>query len=258
MRNWFYCLLIGFVLVIACTPVKKSQLSTASGRVHIPFESDSNQTVSYAEAIQAYTALAAQYPKHCRLTVAGMTDIGKPLHLFLLSPSGIFEPKEAAKQEKLTVLVNNGIHPGEPEGIDASILFARDILESDSLMAAYQDLVMLIIPVYNVDGCLNRSAYSRANQNGPELHGFRGNARNLDLNRDFIKCDSENARSFTSLFQSWQPDVLIDNHTSNGADYQHVITMLPTHHAKLAPVQADLLKQEFLPFLYSGKLQLVA
>ncbi len=218
----------------------------------IPFERDTNQTCTWQEAIQAYEQMAAGYPQFCQLRVAGKSDGGHPIHLFVLSSGGLFKSLDAgAKARASVILINNGIHPGEPEGIDASILFARKVLTDTTLQRRYRNLVFLIIPIYNVDGARNRGAFSRANQNGPASYGFRGNARNLDLNRDFIKCDSENARSFTRIFQEWQPDLLIDNHTSNGADYQYTMTLLATLSAKLAPAQARLLDQSFLPFLYT-------
>ncbi|MEL6845139.1 MAG: hypothetical protein AAFP02_18180, partial [Bacteroidota bacterium] len=108
------------------------------------------------------------------------------------------------------------------------------------------------IPMYNLGGVLNRNSHTRTNQNGPESYGFRGNARHLDLNRDFIKADSKNAQSFNQLFNYWQPDVMIDNHTSNGADYQYTITLIATQHNKLNPILADYMNKTMLPALYSG------
>ena len=70
---------------------------------------------------------------------------------------------------------------------------------------------------------LNRNSTTRTNQNGPESYGFRGNARNYDLNRDFIKSDTKNAKTFAQIFHLVQPDVFIDNHVSNGADYQYIL-----------------------------------
>ena len=113
-----------------------------------------------------------------------------------------------------------------------------------------ENLVIIVIPIYNIGGALNRNSTTRANQNGPESYGFRGNAQNLDLNRDFIKCDSKNARTFNQIFTEWQPDVFIDNHTSNGADYQYTLTLIPTQHNKLDPNLAAYLYDEMLPRLY--------
>ncbi|MBK1441728.1 hypothetical protein JHJ32_17140 [Parapedobacter sp. ISTM3] len=194
------------------------------------FERDSNTTATYNEVIAFYQSLDTKY-QTCTLLTCGLTDSGKPLHLFVISKDEQFDPQKLHQQDKTIILINNGIHPGEPEGIDASMMLARDLLAQNSLPA---NAVLCIIPVYNIAGMLNRGT-SRANQNGPESYGFRGNARNYDLNRDFLKTDSRNARSFQEIFHVWQPDVFMDTHTSNGADYQYVMTLIDTQVDKLHP-----------------------
>lgn len=99
--------------------------------------------------------------------------------------------------------------------------------------------VIIIIPVYNISGMLNRTSYSRANQNGPESYGFRGTAQNYDLNRDFVKCDSYETQTFTEIFRTWQPEIFVDTHVSNGADYQYTMTLIPTQPDKLQPILAS-------------------
>lgn len=214
-----------------------------------PFEKDSQQTATYSEIIAFYQQLDKISP-YIQLQESGTTDIGKPLHTVVLSTSKIFTAEKARAQGKTVLFINNGIHPGEPEGIDATMMLLRDYATDVSLRKQIENLVVVAIPVYNVDGCLNRGSYSRANQNGPASYGFRGNAKNLDLNRDFIKCDSKNAQSFNQIFAYWKPDVFMDNHTSNGADYQYTMTLIASQHNKL---QADLgtyLHSTFMPSLF--------
>jgi hypothetical protein len=190
-----------------------------------------NKSPEYNQIIQYYKQLADSFP-NARLIEMGKTDIGKPLHLFVINYNSFSSIEEIQNSGKVFLLINNGIHPGEPDGINASILFAREILkEKDSKFL--QNCVIGIIPVYNVDGCLNRGKFSRANQDGPEEYGFRGNARNLDLNRDFIKMDSENAKSFAKIFHAFNPHLLIDTHVSNGADYQYTMTFITSQISKL-------------------------
>src|SRR5690606_18846330 len=98
----------------------------------------------------------------------------------------------------------------------------------------------------------NRSPFYRVDQNGPAEFGSRGNAQNLDLNRDYIKADSKNARSFTEIFHDLDPDVFVDNHVSNGADYQHVMSLLTSQHNKLGGEMGKFLKQVFEPALYES------
>lgn len=147
-------------------------------------------------------------------------------------------------------MINNGIHPGEPDGIDASMMLLRNL--ATGKLKAPSNVVLGIIPVYNIGGSLNRSSFSRVNQNGPESYGFRGNAQNLDLNRDFIKNDSRNAKAFATIFHYLNPDILVDNHVSDGADYQHTMTLLTSQHNKLGPVMGAYLHDIFEPSLYKS------
>ncbi len=145
-----------------------------------PFElsKDKNYTATYTEVIAYYKKLAAANPQ-MRLFNYGTTDIGKPLTLVVLSRDKVFDPALIKKQNKRVLLINNGIHPGEPEGIDASMMFARDLLKKNALP---KNLVICMIALYNIDGSMNRG-WSRVSQNGPRAYGFRGNYRNLDLLR---------------------------------------------------------------------------
>ncbi|MCH5715439.1 M14 family metallopeptidase [Niabella hibiscisoli] len=180
----------------------------------------------------------------------GMTDAGLPLHLVTISDDGVNNYLQIRKEKRLVILINNGIHPGEPDGIDASMLLAAAIAKGKLKLP--NGIVLAIIPVYNIGGCLNRSAHYRIDQNGPEAFGFRGNAQNLDLNRDFIKADAKEALSFAQIFHLTDPAILIDNHVSNGADYQHVMTLLTSQHNKLGGEMGKYLNEVMEPALYSS------
>ncbi|MGN7987588.1 M14 family metallopeptidase [Pedobacter sp. 22226] len=214
-----------------------------------PFElSGKTETTTYTAAISYYENLAKNYPE-AKLLVYGNTDFGKPLHVLVLSRDRIFDPAQIRQQNKRILLINNGIHPGEPEGVDASMMLARDLLKAGKLP---KDVVICIIPLYNIDGSFNRTGTSRANQNGPLAYGFRGNSKNLDLNRDFIKTDSKNSAAFQLIFNTWQPEIFVDTHTSNGADYQYVMTLIPTQKDKLNPILSGYLTQTLVPDLYTA------
>jgi hypothetical protein len=213
-----------------------------------PYElGDKNQTATYDEAIAFYKKLVKTAPQ-AKLFSYGSTDFGKPLHVLVLSKYKVFDPAEIRKSNKRILLINNGIHPGEPEGIDASMMLARDLLKGNRLP---EDVVICIIPIYNIDGAFNRSNTSRANQNGPEAYGFRGNSKNYDLNRDFIKTDSKNSATFQQIFNLWQPEIFVDTHTSNGADYQYTMTLIPTQKDKLNPILSGYLTKTMVPSLYA-------
>jgi len=223
-------------------------LSLTTFAQQTPYElSNKNQTATYNEAISFYKELAAKYPQ-AKFLSYGNTDFGKPLNLLVLSKNKVFDPVAIRKSDRRVLLINNGIHPGEPEGIDASMMLARDLLKTNRLP---DNVVICIIPIYNIDGSFNRSSTSRANQNGPESYGFRGNSKNYDLNRDFIKTDSKNSAAFQQIFTTWQPEIFVDTHTSDGADYQYTMTLIPTQKDKLNPILSAYLTKNMVPALYS-------
>jgi Zinc carboxypeptidase len=211
-------------------------------------KSKGRQTPEYAEIIEYYKLLDAR-SKNIILKQMGPTDAGFPLHVVLYSNDGRFNVQQWHLTNKVVILINNGIHPGEPDGIDASMLLLRDIVTKKKKIP--DNVVLAVIPVYNIGGCLNRSPFYRVDQDGPEAFGARGNSQNLDLNRDFIKADSKEARSFAKLFQYINPDVFVDNHVSNGADYQHIITLICSQHNKLGGALGEFMNKKFEPGLYA-------
>jgi hypothetical protein len=188
-----------------------------------------NQTATYEETLLFFQTLATSH-KSVTLTSKGNSDQGNPMHLVLFDASEKTTEKQLNKNKQV-LLINNLIHPGEPDGNDATQQLLRDLAEKR--IKVPENLIIACIPIYSVGGTLNRNAHSRANQNGPEAYGFRGNARNFDLNRDFIKNDTQNSKAFAEIYHWLQPIVFIDNHVSNGADYQYTFTYIQTQHQKL-------------------------
>jgi len=210
--------------------------------------SNGAQTPTYPRIIDWWKKLDA-LSAQVRLETRGETDAGFPLHLVVVSADGKTDWSSIKRSGKRIILINNGIHPGEPDGIDASMLLLRDIVSRKIDLPS--NVVLAIIPVYNIGGAINRSENYRPDQNGPASFGSRGNSQNLDLNRDFIKCDSKEALSFVRLFRDLDPDVFIDNHVSNGADYQHVMTLLTTQYDKLGGSMGAYLREKFEPAIYA-------
>ncbi|MGH1386241.1 M14 family metallopeptidase [Kordia sp.] len=242
MKKILFCCCVS--LFFACSSEKKDTKTTYDFTT-IFEKSGGTQTPTYSEVISYYTALADAY-NEIHLETIGNTDAGKPLHLVTFNPDGKFD-FENIRKEKTILLVNNGIHPGESDGIDATMMLMRDL--ANGKKEAPKNVVIAAIPVYNVGGSLNRNSGTRANQNGPEAYGFRGNAQNYDLNRDFIKSDTRNAKAFAEIFHKVQPDVFVDNHVSNGADYQYTLTHLFTQHNKLGHEAGAFLHNTMMPDL---------
>ena len=209
-------------------------------------KSDGKETATYAECIDYYTRLSQNSPR-VNWVEYGTSDIGKPIHLAVITDGKDFRPNVLRKKGKLTLMINNAIHPGEPCGVDASMMLARELAFREEYAPLLEHVNVIIVPMFNIGGALNRNSHSRANQMGPVSYGFRGNAKNLDLNRDFIKMDSKNAKTFVKIFREWMPDVFIDTHTSNGADYQYTMTLITTQRDKLQPDMSTYMIDQMMP-----------
>ncbi|MFN2262178.1 MAG: M14 family metallopeptidase [Psychroflexus sp.] len=240
---WKYSLLFTFCLILfSCqNETKESETNATDDKeftLKTAFEkSNGYSTSTYDEVIQFYEKLDEEFSS-ISFQEYYKTDVGKALKLVKFS-------NENSGDSPLKILINNGIHPGEPDGIDASMLLFRALAKGDYKIP--DNVEIYAIPIYNVGGALNRNSHSRTNQKGPAEYGFRGNAKNLDLNRDFIKSDSKNSKAFSEIYHDINPDVFVDTHVSNGADYQYTLTHLFTQHDKLGGNLGEFLIQTFRP-----------
>jgi len=242
MKNTLWLSFV-FLLLISCNKSKKETNYDFTTK----FEAAKGlETATYKETITFYKQLADTYAS-VAIYQMDETDSGKPLHLVTFNPNRTFETEFSDERKQNILLINNGIHPGESDGIDATMMLIRDLAQNK--IPTPQNTIIAVIPVYNIGGALNRNTTSRTNQNGPKEYGFRGNARNYDLNRDFIKSDTKNARAFTKIFRMIKPNLFIDNHVSNGADYQYTLTHLFTQHNKLGGDLGKYLNESFMPEL---------
>ncbi|QYF94905.1 peptidase M14 [Massilia sp. PAMC28688] len=223
-----------------------------SNELRTPYEQgNKNQTTTWEDCIAWYENLARLYPQVLNFSVIGTSDCGLPIHAGVVTADGVFARETLKAAGRPVFFNNNGIHPGEPEGVDACMALVRDFCTQPERLAALGKTVFLFVPMYNVDGSINRANTSRVNQDGPEQFGFRGNARHLDLNRDFIKCDTLNAQTFNKFFTAWDPDVMVDTHTSNGADYPYTMTLIHTQTDKLGGALGAYLQDTMLPHMFA-------
>lgn len=248
-------LLVMFAMLVV-TVKGFTQVSTPSDPL---VREDDNRTPTWEETLSVFASLAESCER-AHLIEVGKSDVGRPIHAFVLTSANHevldLEGLSAIRQgsrAKLGLLINNAIHPGEPCGVDASVAFIRELIaDEDALRTTLEKVDIAVIPMYNVGGALNRNCCTRTNQDGPEAYGFRGNARNLDLNRDFIKMDSRNALAFVDLFHSFSPHVMIDTHTTNGADYPYEMTLISTQPDKSGPVLGAFIREKMEPELYAA------
>ena len=204
-------------------------------------------TPNYDETIKYFKALERNSP-FIKLIPFGKTAQERTLYICVVSKEKAFTPAKAKKINKPIILIQNGIHSGEIEGKDASMILLREILITKEKFNLIDNVTLLIIPVFNADGHERRSPFNRINQNGPTEMGWRTTAQNYNLNRDYMKSDSPEIQSWLKLFNQWLPDFFVDSHTTDGADYQYTITYGIEKYRNLPPKTAQFVKEKFIPF----------
>jgi murein tripeptide amidase MpaA len=206
-------------------------------------------TPRYDETIAWLRRLAAAAPRQVKLEAFGKSGQGRDLWAVVVSRDGVFDPAAVRGASRPVVLIQNAIHAGEMDGKDASLALLREIVITKSLARLIEPAVLVVIPVYNVDGHERVGRYNRINQNGPEEMGWRTTGVNLNLNRDYMKADTVEARAFLRLFERWRPDLLVDNHVSDGADYQYDTTYKFNDGPSLFPALSEWIVKRLEPYL---------
>src|SRR5262245_63933004 len=212
-------------------------------------ESDYKTTPRYAETMAYVRRLAAAAPRQLRLDTFGTSGEGRSLVIVVASRNGLFDPAALHRAGRPIVLVQNAIHAGEMDGKDASLALLRDIVVTKTKAALLEKAVLIVIPIYNADGHERVSTYNRINQDGPRETGWRTQARNLNLNRDYMKADAPETRAFLKLWNRWLPDLFVDTHVTDGADFQYDTTYAIDTGPDVFPAQAEWKRDVLAPYL---------
>ena len=191
---------------------------------------DYRETPSYDDTV-AYARRLAHASPSLDYRGFGCSGQGRELPLIVASETGTFTPKQAQARGKAVVLIQACIHSGEPDGKDAGFALLRDIAITKTAAGILENVVLLFIPIYNTDGHERATPYNRINQNGPEKMGWRTTSTYQNLNRDYLKADTPETRAWLNLWNEWNPDLFIDCHVTDGADYRCNITYHHEHHA---------------------------
>ncbi len=196
-----------------------------------------NQTIAFCQELAKASPMV-------HYTTFGKSGQGRELPLLIVDKDGLTDPSAIRKKGRVVLLVEACIHAGECEGKDAGLMLVRDMVmgnaggtlhntagsghgaPSSAFKNILDNVTLLFIPIFNVDGHERFGPYNRINQNGPKEMGWRVNAGNLNLNRDFLKAETPEMQSWLKLFNRWMPEFFIDSHTTDGADYQYVLTYL--------------------------------
>lgn len=208
------------------------------------------ETSRYPEVIDYCKRLQKASP-WIRYQSFGKSPQGRDLPLLIVSREKKFAPADARRTKSAVVLVINGIHPGEIAGKEASLALVRDMAITKEKAELLDKCILLVVPIFSVDGHERMSPYNRINQNGPKEMGWRGTAQNLNLNRDWMKADQPEMQAMLGLYNAWLPDFVMDNHVTDGADYQYDVSGILDDNPRVAPGVRDYMKNDFEPFIQS-------
>jgi murein tripeptide amidase MpaA len=227
----------------------KSLLIPATDSWATPFEqSGLNQTPRYDQTVAWLQKLVDAAPELERVSI-GTTLEGRDIVMILASSARRFSCQDFVASGKATVLIQACIHPGEPDGKDAGLMLLRDMTVKGTKHDLLEKVNVLFVPIYNADGHERSSRFGRINQRGPLETGWRTNARNLNLNRDYAKLDAPETRSIVRAINQWQPDLYLDLHVTDGADYQYDITWAFASGAQYSPSIAGWFENNLEPTL---------
>ena len=252
---------IAFALIMVVSTTASAQQPDLRTRAEI---TNYEETSSYADVQRVITGLVSSSPLVYTESF-GKTEEGRDLPLMVISDPKVTTPEAARKLGRPLVFVQANIHAGEVEGKEAVLMLARRLVSGD-LKPLTKQLVILIAPDYNADGNEKVNVQNRTAQNGPVAGvGTRENGKGIDLNRDYMKLDSQEARSLVGLMNKWDPHVLVDLHTTNGSYHANHLTYSPilnpnadarlidfTRERMLAPIRDAMLKNHKWRTYYYG------
>ncbi|HAH56553.1 MAG TPA: peptidase M14, partial [Bacteroidales bacterium] len=215
--NMIRYLLAGLSLIL--------MLPSAKTQDYLTFyeKSGYKKTPSYVETMDFCKRLASTSPK-IHLSNLGESPQGRDINMMIIDQDGLQTPEAIRAAGRVITLIQACIHPGESEGKDATLMLLRNMVIQNKHKDLLSKTSILFIPIFNVDGHERSGPYNRINQNGPEEMGWRTNAQNLNLNRDFMKADTPEMQHWLTMFHAWLPDFFMDIHTTDGADYQYPVT----------------------------------
>ncbi len=238
-----------FFVLIFFTPHAVHSQSAVPDHWRTHFErADYLETPRYDESIK-YFRMLSDSSEYAKMFSFGISPQGRDLYCVAISQNKNFEPVKLQERTRPLILIINGIHAGEIGGKDASMLLLREILITQEQQHLLDNVDILVVPIFSVDGHERFGPYNRINQNGPKEKGWRTTAQNYNVNRDWMKADTPEMQAMLQLINTWNPDFIIDTHSTNGADYQYTITYILETHQNIYSETASWLNETFIPYM---------
>lgn len=237
-------LAVALLFALSCGNIDRSE------KAWLTYYEKSNflETPRYDETINYIQRLEKASP-WVRLEYFGTTPEGRQLPLVIVDKKSHFTVNKVHQENKAILLIQAGIHAGEIDGKDAGLMLIRDMVIHGKYAELLDNVTILFMPIFNLDGHERFGPYNRINQNGPKEMGWRVTSQNLNLNRDYMKADAPEMRSLLKLINEWDPDFFVDCHVTDGADYRHVVTYHLEKNIHMSAAVREWSAKTYLPYL---------
>ena len=192
--------------------------------VTVAEQSGFKRTGRIEEVARLCQAFQQTWPTQVRCFEFGRSPEGRAMLALAVSADGTLDAATARTKQRPVVLMQGGIHSGEIDGKDAGFLALRQVLEGKAAKGALEQVTWVFVPVFSVDGHERFGRWNRPNQVGPEEMGWRTNAQNLNLNRDYTKADAPEMHAMLRLLNEWDPVMYVDLHVTDGAQFEHDVS----------------------------------
>ncbi len=217
--------------------------STSSWALHSE-KTQFQETGTYQEVERLCDQWSKRYPTWVSCQTLGKTAEGRNIRALVVSKSGVLQAAAAKRKNIPVMLVIGGTHAGEIDGKDASLTLTRSLLASSASDNPLKQLVMVLVPVFNVDGHEHRSPFNRPNQNGPKVQGERTTALRVNLNRDWMLAQTPEMQSMLAWVHQWDPVLTLDLHVTDGIRYRHDVSLsmspMFSENARLSQLSTEL------------------
>ena len=224
-------ILIAFLCFVTLQTSAQKQQAWPNELITTPVKSNYQKTSTYAE-VMSYITVLQKKSDLLHLEYMAISKEGKKIPLVILANPKVVSPKEAKASGKPVLYIQGNIHSGEVEGKEIIQQLMRDILLGDK-KHLLDNQIILFAPIYNTDSNDKMKKGRRPSQeDSPVEVGIRANSQGLDLNRDGIKMEGlETNGLIQNVLNKWNPEMLVDLHTTNGTWHGYGITYAPSYHS---------------------------